>query len=275
MKKTSLLACLLLGFAAAFAQADAPLFRFGAIADVQYCDCDPGPTRFYRDSPQKLEAALADLAGEEPAFIVHLGDVIDKDFDSYAEIMPYFEKAQAPLHFVLGNHEFSVADSLKAQEPGLLGRARRYDDFSVKGWRFVLTDGNENSLFAWPAGSRPYRKAQRALAQYSENQAPQAQAWNGGMSSRQVKWLRKVLMHNLWNDAEVVALLEASPHVVAWMSGHNHAGGYTLQNGIHYLILHGMVETPDTTAYAVVDVYADRLVVRGRGREPLRVMQLK
>ncbi len=30
-------------------------FAFGVIADAQYCDADPAGTRFYRDSPAKLD----------------------------------------------------------------------------------------------------------------------------------------------------------------------------------------------------------------------------
>lgn len=288
---------LLLGAIQAQGQAEAPLFSFGAIADVQYCDCDASPTRAYRNSPAKLDAALADLAAEDLTFIVHLGDLIDRNFDSYDTILPHFEKAQVPVHFVPGNHDFSVADSLKEQVAQKLGLERLYHDFSINGWRFVLTDGNERSLYAAKEGTKRHRKAQELLAQYEEAGLPQAQKWNGGMGRKQMKWLRKVLKdaqekgervilfshfpifpsetHNLWNDTEVVNLLESFPNVAAWINGHNHAGGYAHQNGIHYLILHGMVDTPDTSAYAVVDVYADQLVVRGRGREPVRVLDLK
>ncbi len=62
--------------------------------------------------------------------------------------------------------------------------------------------------------------------------------------------------HNLWNDTELIGVLESHTCVVAYINGHNHAGGYGLKNGIHYLTVPGMVETPDTTAYAVFQVGA-------------------
>lgn len=290
-------AVFLMTFKSSFAQSETPLFRFGAIADVQYCDCDAGTTRFYRNSPAKLEAALTDLADEELSFMVHLGDVIDKEFDSYGIILPYFESVEVPLHFALGNHEFSVADSLKDQVPEMLGLDQRYYDFAVKGWRFIVTDGNDQSLYAWPEGSANYRKGKRTLAKYERKGVPQAQKWNGGIGKKQLKWIQSVLedaavkeekvilfshfpiapaeTHNLWNDKEVVALLESFPNVVAWMSGHNHKGGYTRQNGIYYLIMHGMVETESTTAYSVVVVYADRIEIQGVGREPTRILGIE
>ena len=45
-----------------------------------------------------------------------------------------------------------------------------------------------------------------------------------------------------------------------------------MKDGIHYLTVQGMVETEDTTAYAVVHVDDDRLDVDGRGRQPDQVL---
>ena len=51
------------------------------------------------------------------------------------------------------------------------------------------------------------------------------------------------------------------------------SGNYAIKEGIHYLTIQGMVETADTTAYAVVAVYEDRLKVLGVGREQDRVLR--
>ena len=45
-----------------------------------------------------------------------------------------------------------------------------------------------------------------------------------------------------------------------------------MKNGIHYLTVHGMVETRESNAYAVVHVEGDRLEIDGRGREPDRLL---
>jgi 3',5'-cyclic AMP phosphodiesterase CpdA len=78
--------------------------------------------------------------------------------------------------------------------------------------------------------------------------------------------------HNLWNDTEVIETLEASGSVVAYISGHDHAGGHAAKDGIHYLTVRGMVETGDSNAYAVVHVESDRLEIDGRGRQPDQVL---
>jgi hypothetical protein len=61
--------------------------------------------------------------------------------------------------------------------------------------------------------------------------------------------------------------------VAAYVNGHNHAGNYGQRDGIHYLTLKGMVDT-EQTSYAVIEIYADRLVVKGFGREKERELPL-
>ena len=61
---------------------------------------------------------------------------------------------------------------------------------------------------------------------------------------------------------------------MAWFAGHYHKGGYTLENGIHHVTVPGMVEAPaDKNAYGVVDVYPDRLELRGVGTVPSRTLK--
>jgi hypothetical protein len=49
--------------------------------------------------------------------------------------------------------------------------------------------------------------------------------------------------HNLWNDYEIINIIEKSPNVMAFINGHNHEGGYVFKNGIHYITIAGMVDT--------------------------------
>jgi manganese-dependent ADP-ribose/CDP-alcohol diphosphatase len=77
----------------------------------------------------------------------------------------------------------------------------------------------------------------------------------------------------LWDHAQVLELLEASPSVIAYLAGHDHSGGYAEQAGIQHLTLPGMLEAPEgTNAYAVVEVWPDRLEVRGVGEVTDRVL---
>ena len=281
--------------AKANAQNEKPLFSFGLIADIQYCDCDSSGTRFYRNSPAKLDSCLADFRDENLSFIVSLGDLIDRDFESYEKIIPRIEATGIKTHYVLGNHEFSVENEEKSQVLTRLGMEKRYYDFSKDKWRFVITDGNDESVYAWEKGTKNDKKSTKKLAQLKEENLPQAQPWNGAIGKKQLKWLTSVLKDaeakgekvvlfshfpvypkgdaNLWNDRQIIELLESSPAVVAWINGHHHAGNYEKRNGIHYFTMRAMVETASSNSYGVVDVYPNRLVFRGKGREPLRVFK--
>ena len=81
-------------------------------------------------------------------------------------------------------------------------------------------------------------------------------------------------IHNLWDAERIVELLTAQDHVVAYFCGHNHAGNFGELKGKYFVNLCGMVDTPDTTAFAVVEVHADRLEIKGFGRETSRVLKI-
>ncbi len=277
-----------------FAEQDTPLFSFGAIADVQYCDCDSASTRFYRSSPTKLAACVEAFNQEELEFVVHLGDLIDRRFASYSEILPVLNELRAPIRHTLGNHDYGVKPAYKERVKATLGLEEGYYNFAVQGFRFVVLDGNEMSTYANLRDSEKFAESKAMLASLKEEKAPNASSFNGGIGAQQMEWLGQVLREaseanervilfchfpvypetrdDLWNKDEVIRLLESFGNVVAYINGHNHAGNYAEKNGIDYLTVHGMVETPDENAYAIIDVYSDRLEVRGTGREPDRTL---
>ena len=56
------------------------LFQFGIIADCQYC-ADPGAKeRKYSISDQKLQSCVDHLNTIDLAYVIHLGDFIDREF---------------------------------------------------------------------------------------------------------------------------------------------------------------------------------------------------
>ncbi len=267
-----------------------PLFRFGAVADCQYCEATSN-VRKYSLSPKKLTACVEHYNKMELSFVVHLGDFIDRDFASFDKVVPIYNRLHAPHYHVLGNHDFSVADDKKALVPAKLGLKERYYDFTRKGWRFIVIDGNDVSLHAWPKADPRTKLA----SEYHKSLKPRPPSWNGALGDEQMKWIEAKLQtatkarervmlfchfpvhpknnHNLWNDDVLTGLLARYPCVAAYVNGHNHAGNYGRREGIHYLTLKGMVDT-EQTSYAVIEVYADRLVVKGFGRETNRDLAL-
>ena len=55
--------------------------------------------------------------------------------------------------------------------------------------------------------------------------------------------------------------------MAAVLAGHDHEGGYRRdeESGIHFRGIEAILETKPLTTYGFVDVFGDRLVVRGVG----------
>jgi manganese-dependent ADP-ribose/CDP-alcohol diphosphatase len=273
------------------------LFTFGVIADVQYCNCEPAIGRYYHKSTYKLADCLQTLNQYELSFILDLGDLIDRDFSSFEPILQVYRQADCRIYRTLGNHDYAVEEWNKPKVATHLGlQESSYYDFSHLGWRFIVLNGNELSTFASLPGSQEEKEAKEMLSQLQAKAAVNAQDWNGGISQKQLQWLEAKLEeakvqdqktivvghyplypkdpHNLWNDDAVVELLTAYPQVVAYFNGHNHAGNYGQKAQVHFLNFKGMVETEQENAFAMVEVYRDRLSVKGFGREESRELMI-
>ncbi len=274
-----------------------PLLRFGLIADPQYSPAPPWrETRYFSHSLWKLSEAFAFLNKQDLAFVATLGDIINKEWVSYAHVLPIYQELQHPHHFVLGNHDYSVADEYLHAVPSLLGLQRSFYDFAVPGFRFLVVDGNEIGVNANAPGSPRYRQGEATIAALREAGAPNGERFNGGMGQAQLAWLKAKLAAAA-DDGEIVfifghfpayplsrftmfgheAFLDVvteAPAFVAYFNGHDHAGNYARFRGKHFVNLKGMVDTPAWSAYAIVEVYVDRLEIRGFGREPDRTLAI-
>eukprot|EP00934_Nitzschia_sp_Nitz4_P008149 Nitzschia sp. Nitz4//scaffold38_size140716//28746//29912//NITZ4_003130-RA/size140716-processed-gene-0.27-mRNA-1//1//CDS//3329550027//8139//frame0 len=72
----------------------------------------------------------------------------------------------------------------------------------------------------------------------------------------------------IWNYEKVLEILrDYSDVVAATFSGHAHKGGYCRDkvSGIHFRVVEAVLECRPERTYAMLDVYPDRLVVRGFG----------
>ena len=274
-----------------------PLLRFGLISDAQYADVEAEGERHYRSTPEKLKRAVEALHGEKLAFTLHMGDLIDRDFKSFDVMLPLLAGLEHPVHHLLGNHDYSVADTEKARVVSTLGMPHDYYTFRSKGIRFVMTDTNDVSIYRSPANSPETAKAAEILARMQAAKEPGSKKWNGGFSSTQLTWLERELaaadaakervivcghhplvpadMHQAWNHAEILAVLERHPCVMAWFNGHNHAGDFVERNGLPFVTFRSMLHHPENTAYSMVEVHADRVLIKGFGREVSRELKMR
>ncbi len=269
---------------------DGPRFSFGVIADIQYADAEKSGKRDYRNALDKLEICMNGFNRHDLAFTVTLGDMIDRDYSGFDKTLPILGRSKVPVYNVIGNHDFAVEDQFKKQVKGRLQNKKGYFDFQVDSFLFVVLDGTDLSTFGHKKGSRQYELAvsmQKALAEAGGNNA---YSWNGGIGSAQLRWLGKKLQQaaeanlhvilfchwpllpengtQLWNNREVLSLIDRYDNVIAWISGHHHAGGYLESENIHHLTIKGMVEARSETSCGIMDVYDNKLVLRGYGDQP-------
>ncbi|MFD1746618.1 metallophosphoesterase [Rhizobium helianthi] len=270
---------------------DEPLLSFGVIADPQYADQDDdlAMNRYFRNSLNKLAEATATFESEDLSFIITLGDLIDRGWQNFEAPLEIYRRSRHEILFLAGNHDFLVEPEKVAEVRPRLGMPRGYYSFCRSGIRFLVVDGCEESLFAAGLDERIKASATERLDNLIEQGAINAKDWNAGMSQSQFVWIESELEtarqkgqevivlghyplvpltdHCLW-DADVLSdLLARHAHVRAYLNGHDHRGGLGRQGDCWFVTFKGMVDTAQENAFAIVDVFADRLKIRGFGRE--------
>jgi 3',5'-cyclic AMP phosphodiesterase CpdA len=274
-------------------------FRFGVIADPQFA---PVPntygvkTRFYSNSVWKLNEAIARLNQEDLKFVITLGDLIDRYWESFQHVLPLYDDLKHERFFLLGNHDFGgVPAEYRQSVVRTVGMPAAYYDFVRNGYRFIVLDGNDVSLFGPREGDPKRALAEKRFAELKASKALNAESFNGSLSDEQFAWLQQKIQeaatanqrviifnhypvfpahaYNMWDSERVAKLVCDSTNVVAYFNGHNHAGNYGQPGGKHFLTFRGMVETPTDTAYAIVEVFPDRLEIKGFGIQESRTLK--
>jgi len=91
-----------------------------------------------------LERVVAQMHAEQPAFCVHVGDVADRGaHEDLTAVRSVFAGLGAPLHVLIGNHDYKTQTDRSAYEavfPGCLNY-----DFEHRGWQFVCVDSTDGA----------------------------------------------------------------------------------------------------------------------------------
>jgi predicted phosphodiesterase len=270
--------------------------KIGVFADCQYCNCETAGTRFYRNSLDKLDECIIHFnRNEEIDFVVGLGDLIDRDFASFDSVNAILSKSKHSVYHVIGNHDLAVEKSFLEKVPSKLNLEKTWYSFTKKGWHFIFLDGNDVTFHS--NNPEIVKKAAEITEKLKKEGKPNPNEWNGGIGVNQLKWLEKELRqaedkrlkvvvfchypllpfeaHSLWNSEEVLSVLSKFENVKLYLNGHNHAGNYAFQNGIHFVNLKGMVETETENAFSVISFSDKQIEIKGFGREESRILNLK
>ena len=246
--------------------------RFGVLTDTHYSDREVGGTRHYRDSLQKMQEAIDEFNRAELDFIIELGDMKDmpksadpaKTLADLDRIEAIFRQFDGATYHALGNHDM---DCISKEEflahTTNTGRAkgRSYYSFVARGVRCIVLDANFNAdLTPYCRGNFKWTSAQIP---------PQQLEWLEAELAAHSNQPTLIFLHQLLdsfsgvnknvcvsNAAEVVAIIERHPQVLAVFQGHHHPGHYSHRNGIHYVTLNGMIEkaAPAHNSFAIVEL---------------------
>lgn len=266
-----------------------PILKIGLVADPQYADKPTAGSRHYRESLWKLKEAIDSFNYYGVDFVQNLGDIIDSDWESYDSILPIYEKLQPGIetYHLLGNHEYAIDSTHLKNLLQKLSMPDYYYSYSEKGWRFIVLDATDYSYYSNMLHDHDARQVDFYFE--STREKSNHHSWNGAIGKEQQMWIKqqldsadlmgqKVILfshlpirplndpHNLWNDYEIIDLIENRSNVLAFVNGHNHSGGYVYKNGLHFITIHGMVENM-TSTYAILEINEDSLVLRGFGNQ--------
>lgn len=177
----------------------------------------------------------------------------------------------------------------------------------IKGVKFISLDTYDISVLGYESTHWKYKFASEILEKYHGHtdvdlwdtddclvgSLKRFQSSNGLLSEEQLKWLNEELeisdqknemvivfghvgLHPqscgwdsiLWNYDQVIECFNKHSSVVAYFSGHAHNSGYAYEGGIHYIVLHGIIETdPASDAFSTVTIYEDHIDIDGKGVE--------
>ncbi|MDD4514019.1 metallophosphoesterase [Massilibacteroides sp.] len=284
----SLLSLLLFGLLISSCTEKPQMIRIGLIADIQYCDCDTRGSRFYRNSLPKLEAAVDDINRENVDFTVNLGDLVDRDTENNLRaILSRLGNLEKMVYNTTGNHDYDgVVDNDALYKE--LGMPSAYYSFKKGSWRFIMLNTNEVASYANVAGTELESELTEMQERIRKTGRKNGASYNGGISRQQMNWLKQELEtaqkkkeyvivfshHPLYaasgltalNDLEILEVLASFSCVKAGISGHHHPGDFGTYKEIPFITTEGMIETENENAYGVLELTADQILLKGKGR---------
>lgn len=239
-------------------------FTIAVMSDIQGGPYDPvfqwGEWRSYRDSAWRLSEAIKWINNvEDLDCVVHCGDFVEANPVAWGALLPIWDTINAPAYHVVGNHDIYSVGQVEAVKRMGLSDARYAVDF--KGWRLIFLNTTPNVRYL-PGGEKT-----------------RAHTLNMGDD---LDWLTKQLAgasraivfgHHPEVFPAIAPIMRDAGNASLYVCGHQHSGEYRKQDGIHMLNLRAMCNSLDTSAFAVLRIYTDRIEVDGFGREPDRVIK--
>jgi len=166
--------------------------KIGVFADCQYCDCETAGSRFYRSSLDKLNECINRFnQTKKLAFVVGLGDLIDRDFASFDSVNAILANSKKNVYHVIGNHDLAVEKELLEKVPAKINLSDTWYSVTKKNWHFIFLNGNDITFHS--NNQEIVSQAKEISDKLKTEGKPNFYDWNGGIGSQQLEWIEKEL----------------------------------------------------------------------------------
>ena len=244
-----------------------PIVRFGIVTDPHYADADKAGSRYYRQSLAKMAECVDLMNAKKVDFLAELGDFKDQcrphtkesTIANLRAIEKAFARFKGPRYHALGNHDedsISKAQFLANTENTKIPRDATHYSFDAGGVHFVVLDAcyksdgkdYDSGNFNWTDANVPKAQLEWLAKDIAAGASPVIVFVHQQLDGKGP--------HTIRNAPEVRKVLGESGRVLAVFQGHNHAGGCSRIEGIHYYTLKAMVEGSGeaSSSYALVEV---------------------
>ncbi|NGF55245.1 alkaline phosphatase [Parapedobacter sp. SGR-10] len=202
--------------------------RFGICTDLHY-DIMP-------DGLDRIKAFINTMNAEKADFIIQLGDFC-KCYDYNRPLLDEWGKFDGPSYHVLGNHDMDGGFT-KDQVVQFWKSDGKYFSFDIKGYHFVVLDGNEGKRTDCRRYPSTFSNTQLAWLEDDLDQTslPVLVFVHQGLDSDS----------GVENASKVRYILQEAnrkfgkPKVHVVFSGHHHKDYHNVINGIHYIQINSM-----------------------------------
>lgn len=202
----------------------------------------------------------------KPDLVIGGGDYIEssatkpeKAKRELAEINAVFNKLTMPHYYALGNHD--MRSLTKGEVMSIIGITESHTIIDQGDWRLVIFDSNFHHQTEADRGAENYTDGyvskselewldaaldtDRPTIVFSHHSPAIVLSQSDGENNRRIV---------IKNAAEVRALLERHPNVVASMSGHTPRVQFVEMNGVYYFIADTLVNEAALGAFATIEL---------------------
>lgn len=246
------------------------IVRFGIVTDSHYADTDGRGSRSYRESAGKMAECVNVMNREKVDFLVELGDFKDQGHPAEEKktlaylktIEAEFARFNGPRYHVLGNHDqdsISKKDFLENVVNAGIPADKSYYSFVSNGIQFVVLDANfrkdgspyDRGNFDWKDANIPEEEISWLKGVLSDHPGKSIIFIHQRLDAETVECVQK--------SPEIRKILSDSGRVLAVFCGHDHKGGLTKIDGIHYYVLKAVIEGAgaENNSYAIIEINKD------------------